>query len=44
MYKRGSLMQKLLDPFDGAPKDADGAIVYTVTEEEITEKGVYDEA
>lgn len=34
-YKRGSLLQRIMDPFAGAPKDSDGAIVYTVTDEEL---------
>lgn len=34
-YERGSLMQKILDPFAGAPRDEDGAVVYTVTDAEL---------
>ena len=34
-YERGSLMQRILDPYAGAPRDEDGAIVYTVTDEEL---------
>ena len=29
-------MQRIVDPFDGAPRDDDGAIVYKITEEEIS--------
>lgn len=36
-YKRGSLMQRLLDPFAGAPRDEDGAIVYNLKEDELKE-------
>lgn len=34
-YERGSLMQRIIDPFDGAPRDEEGAIVYRVTEDEM---------
>lgn len=43
LYRRGSLMQRILDPFAGAPRDADGAIVYNVTEEEMSAEGVNDQ-
>lgn len=42
-YERGSLMQKIADPFAGAPRDEDGAIVYTVTDEELADKKLDDE-
>lgn len=34
-YERGSLLQKILDPFAGAERDEDGAVVYTVTDAEL---------
>ena len=42
-YERGSLMQRIVDPFIGAPRDEDGAIVYRVTEDEITRFKTNDE-
>jgi hypothetical protein len=36
-YERGSLLQKIHDPFAGAPRDEDGAIVYEVTDAELSE-------
>ena len=41
-YERGSLMQRLVDPFAGAPRDEDGAIVYTVTDSELADKKLDD--
>lgn len=35
-YERGSLMQRITDPFAGAPRDDDGAIVYRLTEDEMS--------
>lgn len=35
-------MQKLLDPFAGAKRDEDGALVYTVTDEELSSEGLDD--
>lgn len=37
-YQRGSLLQKIHDPFAGAARDEDGAIVYQVTDEELADK------
>lgn len=37
-YEPGSLMQRIGDPFAGAPRDADGALVYTVGDAELTDK------
>ena len=35
-FIRGSLMQRITDPFDGAARDEDGAIIYKVTEDELS--------
>lgn len=37
-YEQGSLMQRIGDPFAGAPRDADGALVYTVGDAELTDR------
>lgn len=37
-YEKGSLMQRIGDPFAGAPRDADGALVYTVGDAELTDR------
>ena len=43
-YPKGSLMQRIVDPFAGAPRDEDGAIVYTVTDAELAPLKLDDEA
>ena len=43
-YAQGSLMQRIIDPFAGAPRDEDGAIVYTVTDAELAHLRLDDEA
>lgn len=42
-FERGSLLQRITDPFDGAPRDEDGSIIYRVSEEEMQRKGVSDD-
>ena len=45
MYEKGSLLQRMIDPFAGAPKDENGTIMYTVEEKELEELLLYgDEA
>merc|ERR1719378_699445 len=36
-------MQRIVDPFDSAPRDEDGAIVYKVTESEMNKFKGHDE-
>lgn len=43
-YEQGSLMQRIVDPFAGAPRDEEGAIVYTVTDKELSRHKLEDEA
>ena len=31
-YPVGSLLQKIIDPFAGAPRDENGTILYTISE------------
>ena len=42
-YAQGSLMQRIIDPFAGAPRDEDGALVYTVTDAELAHLRLDDE-
>lgn len=35
MYEKGSILQKIMDPFAGAPKDENGSIMYTVEDKEL---------
>jgi len=42
-YARGSLMQRITDPFDGAPRNADGSILYTVKDSELAGLGLDDD-
>lgn len=42
-YEQGSLMQRMADPFAGAPRDADGALVYTVADAELADRRLDDE-
>jgi len=42
-FERGSLLQKITDPFDGAPRDENGSILYRVSEAELLKTGVSDE-
>jgi hypothetical protein len=37
-YPVGSLMQKITDPFAGAPRDENGSILYTISEKEMESK------
>ena len=34
-FERGSLLQRITDPFDGAPRDENGSIIYRVSEAEL---------
>lgn len=43
-YEKGSLMQKMFDPFAGAAKAEDGAIEYTLSEKELSGLKLGDEA
>jgi hypothetical protein len=42
-FKRGSLLQKITDPFDGAPRNENGTILYTVKDSELSTMGLDDE-
>lgn len=42
-FERGSLLQRITDPFDGAPRDENGSILYRVSEAELLKTGVADE-
>lgn len=42
-YKRGSLLQKITDPFDGAARDENGSILYTVKDSELAAFSLDDE-
>ena len=35
LYERGSLLQKMIDPLAGAPRDQNGSVVYTVEDKEL---------
>jgi hypothetical protein len=37
------LLQKIIDPFAGAPKDENGTILYTISEKEMESKKLNDE-
>lgn len=43
-YEKGSLMQKMFDPFAGAARAEDGAIEYTLEEKELASMKLDDEA
>ena len=36
-------MQRITDPFAGAPRDENGSILYTITEDEMAPKRLDDE-
>lgn len=42
-FARGSLLQRITDPFDGAPRNAEGTILYNVKESELASLGLDDE-
>ena len=43
-YEKGSLMQKMFDPFAGASKAEDGAIEYALDENELSALKLNDDA
>ena len=43
IYEKGSLMQKLLDPFAESKRDEEGTIIYTVEEKEMDSYRLADE-
>lgn len=43
-YEQGSLLQRAFDPLMGAPRDENGTILYTVTDEEMDRMGANDDA
>lgn len=42
-FARGSLLQRITDPFDGAPRNAEGTILYSVKDSELAGLGLDDE-
>lgn len=44
IYEKGSLMQKLLDPFAESKRDEEGTIIYTVEDKEMDSYRLADEA
>lgn len=42
-FERGSLLQKITDPFDGAPRDENGSILYKVSEDELLKTGLMED-
>lgn len=42
-YRKGSLLQRILDPFANAPRAADGAMEYNLEEKELANTGIHDE-